>query len=131
MLAACARRAFWPVLLLILPGVFYLWNMHSVASPIFVPTLWPNTFYNTRYGLAALPLLAIGAAALVAIVPVPLRAAAALLVVAAGLGYWAIHPHPENWITWRESLANSEAAASGSMRPRSIWARATCAAPAW
>lgn len=108
MLAACARRAFWPVLLLILPGIFYLWNMHSVASPIFVPTLWPNTFYNTRYGLAALPLLALGAAALVAILPVPVRPLAALLVVAGGLGYWAIHPHPENWITWRESLANSE-----------------------
>ena len=108
MIAACARRAVWPVLLLILPGIFYLWNMHSVASPIFVPTLWPNTFYNTRYGLAALPLLVLGAAAVVAILPAPFRALAAAVVIAAGLGYWAIHPRPENWITWRESLANSE-----------------------
>ena len=29
-------------------------------------------------------------------------------MVAAGLGYWTIHPRPEAWITWRESLANSE-----------------------
>lgn len=107
-LAACARRVVWPMLLLILPGIFYLWNMHSVAAPIFVPTLWPNTLYNTRYGLAALPLLAIGAAAVVAIAPVRFRPVATLLVAAGGLGYWAIHPRPENWITWRESLANSE-----------------------
>jgi 4-amino-4-deoxy-L-arabinose transferase-like glycosyltransferase len=107
-LAACAKRAFWPVLLLILPTVFYLWNVHSVASPIFVPTLWPNTYYNARYGLAALLLLAVGGAALVALLPEPMRPVAALIVVVGGLGYWAIHPHPENWITWRESLANSE-----------------------
>ena len=85
-LAACAKRAFWPVLLLILPSIFYLWNVHSVASPIFVPTLWPNTYYNTRYGLAALLLLAAGGAALVALLPAPMRPAAALIVVVAGLG---------------------------------------------
>jgi len=125
-LAACAKRAFWPVLLLLLPGIFIVWNMHSVASPIFVPTLWPNTFYNTRYGLAALPLLAAGAAALVAILPVPWRAAAALLVVAGSLGYWAIYPNPENWITWKESLVNSEARrqwthqAAEYLRPRYV-----------
>jgi len=107
-LAACARRAFWPVLLLILPSIFYVWNMHSVASPIFVPTLWPNTFYNTRYGLAALPLLALGAAAVVALHPVYFRPVIATLVVAVGLSYWAVHPRPENWITWKESSVNSE-----------------------
>ncbi|HUI82155.1 MAG TPA: glycosyltransferase family 39 protein [Bryobacteraceae bacterium] len=106
--AACAKRAVWPVVLLALPSTFYLWSMHSVASPIFVPTLWPNTYYNTRYGLAALPLLILGAAALVAILPVTIRRAAAPLVVIAGLGYWIPHPQPENWITWKESSDNSE-----------------------
>jgi len=114
-IAELVKRVFWPVLLLILPSIFYVWNIHSIASPIFVPTLWPNTYYNTRYGLAALPLLAIGAAAIVAIVPAPLRVWAALLVIIASLGYWMIHPRAENWITWRESLANSES--------RRQWAR--------
>ena len=107
-LATLAKRGFWPVALLALPAVFYVWSMHSAASPIFVPTLWPNTFYNTRYGLALLPLLAVGSAGLVAVLPRPAHAAAAVLVVAAGAIFWAVHPDPENWITWKESRVNSE-----------------------
>lgn len=97
---ALARRAAWPILLLALPPVFYLWSMYSSGgTPIFVPTLPPHSWYNTRYGLAALPLLAFASAALVMAVPRPLRAATAVLVVAAGL----IH---SNWITLDESRAN-------------------------
>ncbi len=55
-LLALARRVVWPVLLLALPPVFYVWAIHSSGVPIFVPALWPHTFYNTRYGLAFLPL---------------------------------------------------------------------------
>jgi dolichyl-phosphate-mannose-protein mannosyltransferase len=106
--AAGVKRAIWPIVLLILPSIFYLWNIHSEASPMFVPTLWPNTFYNTRYGLAALPLLAFGAAALVAVLPVTMRRAGALLLLVAGLAFWLPHPGPENWITWKESSVNSE-----------------------
>lgn len=113
--AGFARRAFWPLLLLALPPVFYLWSMHSAASPIFVPGLWPNSYYNTRYGLAVLPLWAFASAALVALVPRRARAAAALLVTAAGTGYWAVHPSQENWIAWKESQVNSEG--------RRLWVR--------
>ena len=39
-LAALFRRAFWPLLLLALPGVFYIWSMHfSGGTPIFIPVL--------------------------------------------------------------------------------------------
>ena len=62
--AAIARRIFWPLALLALPGIFYVWSLHSSATPIYVPELWPHTYYNSRYGLAALPLLALTAAAL-------------------------------------------------------------------
>ena len=107
--ASLARRVFWPLALLALPGVFYIWSIYSSATPIFVPSLWPNSYYNTRYGLAALPLLAVASAGLVAIVPHRLRAITAALVIAAGTVYWMAHPQPVNWITWEESRVNSEA----------------------
>ena len=107
--ASLARRVFWPLALLALPGVFYVWSIHSSATPIFMPTLWPNSYYNTRYGLAALPLLAMASAGLVAIVPQRLRAIAAVLVIAAGTVYWMVNPQPRNWVAWEESRVNSEA----------------------
>jgi hypothetical protein len=107
--AALARRAFWPLLLLLLSPVFYVWSMHSGGTPIFVPHLWPNTYYNTRYGLAALPLLAFAAGALVTMVPVRFRAAAGLLVVGLAVSPWVRSPRPEAWICWKESLVNSVA----------------------
>ncbi len=106
-MVALWRHLFWPVALLALPPAFYVINMHSGASPIFVPNLWPHSWYNTRYGLAALPLLALATAALVMAVPRNLRALTALLVIAAGGIHWVVQPQPENWITWAESRANS------------------------
>ncbi len=105
--AALVRRAFWPLLLLALPPIFYIWSLHSSGTPIFVPTLWPHSYYNTRYGLAALPLLAFAASALVAVwgrtpgLPGSLSAATLVLAVAV---YWPFHPQA---ITWEESRANS------------------------
>lgn len=105
---ALARRAFWPMLLLALPPFFYLWSMYSSGgTPIFVPTLWPNSWYNTRYGLAALPLLAFASAALVMAVPPRIRTVAAVLVILAGSIHWAAHHRPDDWVTWTESRANS------------------------
>jgi hypothetical protein len=106
--AALMKRAFWPLVLLALPGCFYVWSVHSAATPIFVPTLWPNTLYNTRYGLAVLPLLALAAGAWVALMPQRARIGAAVAVIAAGLAAWAIHPSRERWVTWREAAVNSE-----------------------
>jgi hypothetical protein len=102
------KRAFWPVLLLALPGAFYVWSLHSAGTPIFVPTLWPNAYYNTRYGLAVLPLLALAAGGLVAVAPKRARAWAAAGVIAAASAPWLLHPRPENWVTWKEALVNSE-----------------------
>jgi hypothetical protein len=108
LVASLVKRAFWPVLLLALPAVFYLWSMHSAASPIFVPTLWPNSYYNTRYGLTVLPLLAFAAAGLVAIAPRRAQTAFAVVVIASGTASWLLHPSPENWVTWKESQENSD-----------------------
>ena len=97
-LAALYRRAFWPLVLLALPGVFYVWSMHSSGTPIFLPALPPFSYYNSRYGLAVLPLLALAAAGLVTVAPRPLRGVLALLAILAAIIPWIAHPHPANWV---------------------------------
>jgi hypothetical protein len=107
--AALVKRAFWPLLLLALLPVFYLWSMYSTGgSPIYLPTLPPYSYYNSRYGLAALPLFAFASAALVAILPQGLRAIAATVAILAATVPWLLHPAPANWVTWEESRVNSE-----------------------
>ncbi len=102
------RKARWPALLLLLPAVFFVWSMHSSAgTPIYVPDLWPNSYYNTRYGLALFPALAFGAAALAALASARAKPAAAVAVAAIAAVPWLAHPRAEAWITWKESQVNS------------------------
>ncbi|MEP6715720.1 MAG: glycosyltransferase family 39 protein [Terriglobia bacterium] len=98
---ALSRRAFWPILLLTLPPAFYIWSIHSSGTPIHVPSLWPHAWYNIRYAMALLPLIALGAAAIARFG----RPAAALAVVVA-LGPFLIHPR-DHAITWQEAEINS------------------------
>jgi 4-amino-4-deoxy-L-arabinose transferase-like glycosyltransferase len=107
-LASLWRRAFWPLLLLALPPFFYLLSVYSSGTPIFAPSLWPNSYYNTRYGTAALPLLAFAAAGLAAIAPARLRGLAATLLVLAAVSPWIAYPRAEGWVCWKESQVNSE-----------------------
>jgi hypothetical protein len=106
--AALVRRAFWPVLLLMLPPIFYVLSMYGGGSPIYMPHVYPFSYYNTRYGLAALPLMVLGAAALAAIAPrrwrLPVAVATPILCAAP----WLSSPKPEAWICWKESQVNSE-----------------------
>ena len=106
--AALFRRAFWPLFLLLLPGALYVWSMHDGTIPIFMPVLKPFSWYNTRYGMAVLPMFALAAAALVTIVPAKARSSIAILIVLAAIAPWLLHPSPSNWITWEESRVNSE-----------------------
>jgi hypothetical protein len=108
--ATLVKRRWWPLLLLALPCGFYIWSMESTGgTPIFLPVLKPFSYYNSRYGLAAMPLLALAASGLVAIVPRAARGAAAGLVVVAACVPWMLHPGPANWVTLEESRVNSEA----------------------
>src|SRR5258708_20733257 len=52
-----ARRS--AALLLLVPLPFYVQSMAYGAVPLYVPTLFPNTYYNLRYGLEMLPALAV------------------------------------------------------------------------
>jgi len=104
---ALFKRGFWGLTLLALPGAFYLWSMHSGAVPIFVPSLWFGSYYNTRYGLALLPMLAVAAAGLVAATPAgKMRVAVAVLAIAAGSGHWLAHRQPGEWAVWQEANLN-------------------------
>jgi hypothetical protein len=126
-LAALFRRAFWPLLLLALPGVFYIWSMRfSGGTPIFIPVLKPFSYYNSRYGLAVLPLLALAGAGLVTVAPRPVRRILAVFAVCAAAIPWIVHPSPANWVTWEESRVNSVARrewtrqAADYLRPRYV-----------
>lgn len=107
---ALARRKIWPVVLLSLPAVFYLWSMHSSGgSPIHVPNLPPHSYYNTRYGLIFLPLAALGGATLATLLRNKTQAVAAVALVAIAAAPWLVQPYKEAWVTWKESKVNSEA----------------------
>jgi hypothetical protein len=101
------RRLYWPAFLAALPPVFYIWSMHSGGTPIFVPTLWPFSYYNTRYAIAALPLLAIAGGSLVLLPPQRFRPWLAGTLVIAAIAPWLIRPQPSDWVTWKESQTNS------------------------
>ena len=102
--AALAKRIWWPLLLLALPPAFYVWSIHSAGTPLYVPTLWPNTWYNTRYALAALPLAALAAAAVVAALPIKVQAAGAAVIVLGISVPWIFAGAP---VCWKEAAQNS------------------------
>jgi hypothetical protein len=107
--ALLARRRGRPVLALcLLPPAFYVISIQAGTAPIFVPHLWPFSYYNTRYAIAGLPLLLLGGAALAAAAPARRRSWACLAVVAASLAPWLASGSRENWICWKESQVNSE-----------------------
>jgi Dolichyl-phosphate-mannose-protein mannosyltransferase len=108
-LGAVVKRAIWPLLLLMLAPIFYVCAVHSGGLPIFAPGRYPFSYYNTRYGLAMLPLAAFAASALVAWAPLRLRAIAAVVVIGIGVAPWLRDPHLESSITWKESEINSRA----------------------
>jgi Dolichyl-phosphate-mannose-protein mannosyltransferase len=122
--AVVAKRAFWPLILLLLPGVFYVYSMHSGGTPIFVPLLYSGAYYNVRYGLSVLPLLALAVAALVTVFPERLRGKAAAAAILVATVPWLIRPTPENWIVFQEGNQNYrghrelERAVEDYLRPR-------------
>ena len=103
------KRALWPVLLLAAPAALIVASMHSGGTPIFLPHMWPFSYYNTRFGVTALPALAFAAGALVAAAPARLRAPAWLAVVVLAIVPWLRSPWPQSSICWKESQVNSDA----------------------
>src|SRR5947208_6947555 len=49
----------WPLLLLWVPFPFYMLSSAYGGVPIFLPELWPFSYYKVRYGLEMLPAFAV------------------------------------------------------------------------
>ena len=60
-------------LLLWLPLPFYVYSIAWSHVPIFIPQLYPHSYYNSRYGMELLPALGLGAAVACAYVERRLR----------------------------------------------------------
>jgi hypothetical protein len=108
-LTAVRDRRALPLLLLAPAPFFYIWTIHSGGIRLFVPQLYPFGAYNTRYGLAPLPLLAVALGALVARISRAQHlaglAVGALVVVLPWIhGRW-----PENAACWKEARDTSQA----------------------
>ncbi len=109
LLGIAARKAWWPIFFLAIGPVFYVLSMQGSGAEIHVPMLPPHGYYNTRYGMIALPLAALAAAAIPAVLPRGSRRWATGMLVAIGISPWLAYPKQENWVTWKESQVNSEA----------------------
>jgi hypothetical protein len=68
LVAACALYASWKAwhpklnkawLLLWLPFPFYVYSESYGSVPIFIPQLYPHSYYNSRYGMEMLPVFAV------------------------------------------------------------------------
>ncbi len=105
------RRALLPLAILALTPVFHIWSMHSSGTPIFIPTLWPFSYYNTRFAIAVLPLVAFSIGALLAFPLGKWRIFVAILLAAIPASIWAekLAIKHEPAICWKESEVNSAA----------------------
>jgi hypothetical protein len=59
LIVAVRRRFVLSSLLLWMPLPFYIYSIAYGSVPIFIPQLWPHSFYNSRYGMEMLPAFAI------------------------------------------------------------------------
>jgi hypothetical protein len=108
---ACVFRtkARIPVLFLLLTPLFYVASMYSSGgSPIYIPALWPFSYYNSRYGIALVAFAAFAAGGLVTRLPAPWKRTAFALPLVAILP-WVLHPKMDHVVCWKESEVNSRA----------------------
>ncbi len=103
---AAKRKVLAPNLFLLLTPLFYVWSMHSSAAPIHVPQLWPFSYYNTRYGIAAVAAAAFAAGALALVLQARWGRLVFLIPLLSALP-WLLHPSQGDWICWKESEVNS------------------------
>ena len=112
---ALAHRGLRALLWLWLPVPFYMLSVAYGGVPIFIPTWWPFSLYNIRYGIQLLPALAVFLALAVSYVASLLKApeakwavgvAGGLLVAISYAGVWRAQPgcYREAWVNSRTRL---------------------------
>jgi hypothetical protein len=98
-------RPVWPLLLLWVPLPFYALSIAYGGVPIFIPSWWPYSYYNVRYGLQLLPAAAVCMAAMVVYGRwwKTVALVALTFVVMTYRGTWRTDP-----ICLREAMVNSQ-----------------------
>jgi hypothetical protein len=96
-------RAARPVLLLLIPAVFLMLSLHAGGTDLYVPTLWPYTVHNIRYGFAGFIFAASASSGLVTLLSRRKWIGSVVLVAAAVIPWFTIGP-----ICWREARDNSK-----------------------
>jgi hypothetical protein len=113
LLGAVRWRSWSPLLLLWMPLPFYALSIAYGGVPIFIPSWWPFTHYNVRYGLQLLPAFSIFCALLFFWVMGRGKSsrwigisAALLFLIASYTGLWRTTPvcFREAWINSRTRL---------------------------
>jgi 4-amino-4-deoxy-L-arabinose transferase-like glycosyltransferase len=102
-LVAAFFRTARPVLLLLIPPAFFILSLNGGGADLSVPTLWPYTMHNVRYGFPGFVFVASASSALVTLLYRRRWIAAAVLVGAALIPWFTIGP-----ICWREARDNSK-----------------------
>ena len=83
---AVRRRMSLASVLLWVPLAFYVYSVAYGSVPIFIPQLWPHSYYNSRYGLELLPALALFACVAAAALEHRLKKPAVVVSSAAATG---------------------------------------------
>jgi len=110
------NRRLSPLLLLGIPIPFYMLSIAYSGVPLYLPTWWPFSFYNVRYGLQLLPFFSAMAAAIICFllrfapnksVKIGVASAAAILIVASYASVWRAQPvsFQEAWVNSRSRIA--------------------------
>jgi hypothetical protein len=111
--AVAARRYLWPLLVLWLPVIFYPLSIAYGSVPTFIPPWWPHSYYNVRYGLQLLPVVAVFVGVLAGMVASfftrhSLQSLAVLAVFGAMVGSY--------YSTWASPICLEEAKANSRTR---------------
>ncbi len=127
-------------LLFLVPLPFYIQAMAYAAIPLYVPTLFPHTYYNLRYGIEMIPAIALLPSFLLSS-GLPARLRAGLLVIFAGIlfaqGAALVWNGPRELMVVKEGLLNSpcrsklQQAIIGILRGRYDGGRILMAAGKW
>jgi len=117
------NRRLWPLLLLVIPIPFYMLSIAYSGVPLYLPTWWPFSFYNVRYGLQLLPFFSAMAAVLACLLlrfapnkslKIAVASAAAILIIASYASVWRAQPvsFQEAWVNSRSRIAFETSLAS-------------------
>src|SRR5262249_50083096 len=104
-------RRLWALLLLWTPLPFYMLSVAYSGVPIFLPTWWPHSFYNVRYGVELLPVFAVFVALVAFWLMEFVRNTKARIITVISVAVLVLTSYIANWyetpISFQEAWVNS------------------------